>query len=125
MGYYRRNNKDLFSKQLKIKICENYQDVLKKDEEYYTNINLIKKVNDTVWITINQENQDKMMKHLENIYGKNLTKEELEYNYSSADDRNISDSNFGCSEDEDLILNSFEKIQISIFIKLYYNIISF
>ena len=51
-----------------------------------------------------------MMKHLENIYGKNLTKEELEYNYSSADDSNISDSNFGCSEDEDLILNSFEKI---------------
>ena len=66
-----------------------------------------------------------MMKHLENIYGKNLTKEELEYNYSSADDSNISDSNFGCSEDEDLILNSFEKIQISIFIKLYYNIIRF
>ena len=94
----------------KIKICENYKDVLKKDEEYYTNINLIKKVNDTIWKTINQENQDKMMKHLENIYGKNLTKEELEYNYSSADDSNISDSNFGCSEDEDLILNSFEKI---------------
>ena len=65
--------------------------------EYYTNINLIKKVNDSVWKTINQENQDKMKKHLEKIYGKNMNEEELEYNYSSADDSNISDSNFGGS----------------------------
>ena len=45
-----------------------------------------------------------MKKHLEKIYGKNMNEEELEYNYSSADDSNISDSNFECSEDEQLIL---------------------
>ena len=39
-----------------------------------------------VWNTINQENQDKMKKYLYNIYGKNLSKEELDYNYSSADE---------------------------------------
>ena len=48
----------------KIKISENYKNILKKDEEYYTNINLIKKVNDSVWKTINQENQDKLKKYL-------------------------------------------------------------
>ena len=93
----------------KIKISENYKDILKKDEEYYTNINLIKKVNDSVWKIINQENQEKMRKHLENIYGKNMCKEDIEYDYSSADDSNISDSNFGCSEDEELIMKSISK----------------
>ena len=58
------------SNNYKIKISENYKDILKKDEEYYTNINLIKKVNDSVWKIINQENQEKMRKHLETIYGK-------------------------------------------------------
>ena len=38
-----------------------------------------------------------MRKHLENIYGKNMCKEDIEYDYSSADDSNISDSNFGRS----------------------------
>ena len=50
-----------------------------------------------------------MKKHLEKIYGKNIKENELEYNYSSADDSNISDSNFGCSEDEELILTSLSK----------------
>ena len=50
--------------------CRNYKNMLKKDEEYYTNINLIKKVNDSVWKIINQENQEKMRKHLENIWKK-------------------------------------------------------
>ena len=97
------------SNSYKIKISENYKDILKKDEEYYTNINLIKKVNDSVWKIINQENQEKMRKHLENIYGKNMCKEDIEYDYSSADDSNISDSNFGCSEDEELIMKSISK----------------
>ena len=72
-------------------------------------INLIKKLNDSFWKAIKQENQDKLKKHLEKKYGKNSKEVELEYNYSSADDSNISDSNFGCSEDEELILTSLPK----------------
>ena len=53
-----------------------------KNDEYYSNINLIKNFNDSIWKTINQENQDKMKKHLEKIYGKNIKENELEYNYS-------------------------------------------
>ena len=49
------------------------------------------------------------MKHLDSVYGKNLDKEEIEYNYSSADDSNASDSNFWCSKDEELILDSIKK----------------
>ena len=45
----------------------------------------------------------------ENIYGKNICKEDIEYDYSSADDSNISDSNFGCSEDKELIMKSNSK----------------
>jgi len=77
----------------KIKLCDDYKDILKKGEEFYTNITLIKKVNDTVRKKINQKNHDKLMKHLESVYGKNLDKEEIEYNYSSGDNRNVSDSN--------------------------------
>ena len=50
-----------------------------------------------------------MEEHFEKIYGKNMNEEELEYNYSSVDDSNISDTNFGCSEDEQLILISLSK----------------
>ena len=46
-----------------------------------------------------------MKKHIERIYGKNMNEEELEYNYSSADDSNISDSNLRSNEEEELILN--------------------
>ena len=63
-----------------------------KKEKNFTNITLIKKVNDTVLKKINQENQNKLRKHLESVYGINLDKEEIEYNYSSADDSNVSDS---------------------------------
>ena len=55
--------------------------ILKKNDEYYSNINLIKNFNDSIWKTINQENQEKMKKYLEKIYGKNIKKEGLEYNY--------------------------------------------
>ena len=51
----------------KIKISENYKNILTRDDEYYTNINLIKKVNDSILKKINQENQDKIKKHLEKI----------------------------------------------------------
>ena len=50
---------------------------------------------------------------MELIYGKKNIKYE-EYYYSSADDSNISDSEFGDSKDEDLICDNVKK-----FIKLY------
>ena len=49
------------------------------------------------------------LKHIENIYGKTGFNEDLEFEYSSVDDSNMSDSNFGCSEDEDLIIKSLNK----------------
>ena len=45
-----------------------------KDEEYYTNINLINKLND-----FNRKNRKKR-KDLENIYRKNLDNDDIEYN---------------------------------------------
>ena len=60
-----------------------------------------------------------MEEHFEKIYGKNMNEEELEYNYSSVDDSNISDTNFGCSEDEQLILTSLKiMIQVSVYIPI-------
>ena len=59
--YFRRNYEDLFCKSYKIKISENFKNILKKNDEYYSNINLIKNLNfnDSIWKTINQENQEK------------------------------------------------------------------
>ena len=45
-----------------------------KDEEYYTNINLINKQNDFNW------KNRKQRKDLENIYRKNLDNDDIEYN---------------------------------------------
>ena len=61
----------------KIKISENFKNILKKNDEYYSNINLIKNFNDSIWKTINQENQEKMKKYLEKIYGKKYQKRRI------------------------------------------------
>ena len=58
----------------KIKISENFKNILNKNDEYYSNVNLIKNFNDSNWKTINQENQEKMKKYLEKIYGKKYQK---------------------------------------------------
>ena len=84
----------------------------KKYEDYYTLINFIKKekkVNVSILKTINLENQEKIRKHLKNICGINILKEDLEYIYSSSDNSNISDSNFLYSEYKDLNLKSIAK----------------
>ena len=41
----------------KIKIAKDYKNILSKNEIYYTNITMIKKINDEVWKNINEENQ--------------------------------------------------------------------
>lgn len=69
---------------------------------------MIKKVNDSVWKKINLENQKKLNEHLDEIYGKNRKIDDNKYYFSSADDSNYSDSNFGLSQDEDFILESIE-----------------
>ena len=61
----------------KIKISENFKNILKKNDEYYSNINLIKNFNDSIWKTINQENKEKMKKYLEKIYGKKYQKRRI------------------------------------------------
>ena len=55
-------------------MSENFKNILKKNDEYYSNVNLIKNFNDSNWKTINQENQEKMKKYLEKIYGKKISK---------------------------------------------------
>ena len=61
----------------KIKISENFKNILNKNDEYYSNVNLIKNFNDSNWKTINQENQEKMKKYLEKIYGKKYQKRRI------------------------------------------------
>ncbi len=46
---------------------------------------------------------------MEIIYKKSNLTEYIKYNFSSAEDSNISDSNFGCSENEDLIVEPISK----------------
>ena len=43
----------------KIKIANNYKNILLQNNEYYTNITMIKKVVENVWKKINLENQKK------------------------------------------------------------------
>ena len=61
----------------KIKISENFKNILNKNDEYYSNVNLIKNFNDSNWKTINQENQEKMKKYFEKIYGKKYQKRRI------------------------------------------------
>ena len=61
----------------KIKISENFKNILNKNDEYYSNVNLIKNFNASNWKTINQENQEKMKKYLEKIYGKKYQKRRI------------------------------------------------
>ena len=58
-------------------MSENFKNILKKNDEYYSNVNLIKNFNDSNWKTINQENQEKMKKYLEKIYGKKYQKRRI------------------------------------------------
>ena len=93
----------------KIKIISDENDFFEKNNEYYINITLIKKINDIAWKKLNEEIQKKINEKLEVIYGKN--KEDFnDYDYSSADDSIISNSDFGISEDEEQINDYNKKI---------------
>ena len=59
-------------------------------------------MDDTVWQKLNKEFQIKMDKKLEELYGKD-NKNLEDYEYSSADNSFISDSDFGLNESVDYI----------------------
>ena len=90
--------------------------MLSENDIYYANINILKKIDDNLWIKLNKEYQENLDKHIENIYGKNNNNYD-DYNFSSADNSQISNSDFGISEDENLILENIKKTKI-----LYYKI---
>ena len=79
-----------------------FKDILFANEEYYINITMLKKVNEKVWKEINYENQKKYNDNLDRIYGKERKNEVVDYYYSSADNSDISNSDFGLSEDEEV-----------------------
>ena len=70
---------------------------------------MIKKTDDSVWQKINEENQKFMENRIINKYGKNLTIEDNEDYFSSADNSQISDSDFGLIEDDEKIVDNIKK----------------
>ena len=70
---------------------------------------MIKKTDDSVWQKINEENQKLMENRIINKYGKNLTIEDNEDYFSSADNSQISDSDFGLIEDDEKIIDNIKK----------------
>ena len=70
----------------KVKIINNYEDALKKDEEYYINLTMIKKVNESVWKEINFE--------------KSKDNEKNKISCSNEDDNDSSNSNLYSSADK-------------------------
>ena len=55
---------------IKIKIINDENNILSKNDIYYVNINLLKKIDDNLWIKLNKEYQENLNKHIEDIYGK-------------------------------------------------------
>ena len=86
----------------KVKVTNNYKNILKKEECYYIHCTMLKKIDPDVWKKINEEQQNFIDGYLKNIYGNN--KDSNDYYYSSADNSSISGSDFGICEDENDIL---------------------
>ena len=84
----------------KIKIISDENNILSQND-------ILKKIDDNLWIELNKEYQENLNKHIENIYGKNNNNEE--YNYSSENNSQISNSDFGMSEDENLYKKKIKK----------------
>lgn len=84
----------------KVKISKNHKDILFKDDEYYINLTMIKKVNESVWKKINYENS-KLSDNNENIcYTNDDGNDSSNSNvYSSADNSSVSSSDFGINEE--------------------------
>ena len=70
----------------KVKIINNFEDALKKDEEYYINLTMIKKVNESVWKEINFE--------------KSKDNEKNKISCNNEDDNDSSNSNLYSSADK-------------------------
>ena len=95
----------------KIKILKDENKFFKVGEEYYINFRLLKKLNDNDWKKLNEDYQKNYNKHIEEIYGK-VNNNDFDYEYSSADDSDISDSEFGLSEDEELINKNIKSSKV-------------
>ena len=95
----------------KIKILKDENKYFNVGDEYYTNFRLLKKLNDKDWKKLNEDYQQNYNKHIEDIYGK-VNNKDFDYGYSSADDSGISDSEFGLSEDEELINKNIKSSKV-------------
>ena len=96
MEYTAKIMKILSGGSYKIKIISDENSIFSNGEEYYTNINIIKKVDEKFQKNLNKKFKKDYENHLEIAYGKNESKYE-EYNYSYVDDSYISDSELGIS----------------------------
>ena len=85
----------------KVKIINNFEDALKKDEEYYINLTMIKKVNESVWKEINFEKSKDNEKNKISCSNEDDNDSSNSNLYSSADNSSISSSDFGINEESD------------------------
>ena len=92
----------------------------KSGEEYYINFTLLKKLDDKIWQKLNRDFQDSLDKHLVEIYGNDKVNND-EYDYSSVDDSEISESDFEISENEELISENIKEKR-KLYVKKKYNI---
>ena len=73
---------------------------------------MIKKTDDSVWQKINEENQKFMENRIIIKYGKNLIIEDNEDYFSSVDNSQINDSDFGLIEDDEKIIDKIKKTNL-------------
>jgi len=97
----------------KIKVNQDFKNLLFKNNEYYINLTMIKKIDESVWKKINSENQKLYEKRFKKKYNK-IIEEDINDYYSSADNSQISGSDFGIYEDEELICSNIKKNKINI-----------
>ena len=70
---------------------------------------MIKKIDDSVWQKINEENQKFLENRIINKYGKHSQIENNDDYFSSADNSQITDSDFGIVEDDEIIFDNIKK----------------
>ena len=84
--------------------------IFSENDEYYTNIKCIKKVDEKLWKKLNKDYQKNFEKRIEEIFGNEKLNSE-DYEYSSADNSNISNTDFGLVDEYDIIIDVLKKIQ--------------
>ena len=70
---------------------------------------MIKKIDDSVWHKINEENQKFLENRIINKFGKHSQITDKEDYFFSADNSQITDSDFGIIEDEEIIFDNIRK----------------